>query len=190
MLRKNYLIFIVTLSIMIGLVITPSLQAQNWQSIPPYNLLWPLWSPTQSPINPVTGVATPILSEITSSTIFPMQPIMAWNPNSFEWPMSITMPWFFYNSPTGPIFFDAFYGLNAWPPPSFLDSAGAPVPITLAAGYSFSPLPLLKETQYIFELSNLTYLAAYGSLLGIDPTSLLSFADIWGLPIAFAGGIP
>ena len=101
------------------------------------------------------------------------------------------MPWFFFNGPTGVMFYDVLYGLNPWPPPSFLDSAtGAPIPITLPLLYSLSPLPDLKETQYIFELANLTYLTAYGASLGILPSSLLTFADIWGTPISFAGGIP
>ena len=47
-----------------------------------------------------------------------------------------------------------------------------------------------EETQYLFELANLYYLTVYGTMLNVAPTSLLSFADIWGTPIFFAGGIP
>lgn len=190
MFQKKYLILIVTISFIVCLSFTPVVQAQNWQAIPPYNILWPLWSPTLSPVDPVTGIPTPILSQLTSNTVLPVQPVMGWNPNSFEWPMAITMPWFFFNGPTGLTYFDVLYGLNPWPPPSFLDPAGAPIPITLAPDYTFSPLPDLKETQYIFELANLYYLTVYGTMLGINPASLLSFADIWGTPIFFAGGIP
>ena len=174
---------------MMGLTFAPALQAQNWQAIPPYNILWPLFSPTLSPS--VNGVPTPLITSLTSDTILPVQPILGWNPNSFEWPMAITMPWLFFNGPSGVIFFDALYGLNPWPPPSFLDPAsGTPIPITLAPDYTFSPLPDLKETQYLFELANLYYLTIYGPPLGINPASLLSFADIWGTPIEFAGGLP
>lgn len=190
MFKRNYLILIVTLSIIIALALAPTLHAQNWQAIPPYNILWPLFSPSLSPVNPVTGLPTPLLSILASDTILPVQPIMGWNPNSFEWPMAITMPWLFYNGPTGVVFFDALYGLNPWPPPTFLDPAGAPIPITLAPDYTFSPLPDLKETQYLIPLANQYYLTVYGLPLGINPLSLLTFADIWGTPIEFAGGIP
>ena len=93
MFKNKCLILIVTLSIIIGFVIAPNLWAQTWQAMPPYNLLWPLWSPTLSPPDPVTGTPTPILTELTSSTVFPVQPVMALCTTSFEWPMAITMPW-------------------------------------------------------------------------------------------------
>ena len=145
MFKRKYWILIATFSIIIGLVVVPVIHSQNWQAIPPYNILWPLWSPTLSPPDPVTGVPAPILNQLTSNTILPVQPIMGWNPNSFLWPMSITMPWFFYNGPTGVLFFDVLYGLNPWPPPSFLDPAGAPIPISLAPDFTFSPLPDLRK---------------------------------------------
>lgn len=190
MFKKKYFVLIGMLFIIMGLVAVPVIHSQNWQAMPPYNILWPLWSPALSPVNPATGLPAPILNELTSSTVLPVQPVLGWNPNSFSWPMSITMPWLFFNGPTGVVFFDVLYGLNPWPPPSFLDPAGVPVPITLASGYTFSPLPDLKETQYIFELANLYYLTVYGAMLNVAPASLLSFADIWGTPIFFAGGIP
>ncbi|MGA1791353.1 MAG: hypothetical protein ACMUIM_07700 [bacterium] len=190
MCKNRYLILIITISIMMGLAFAHTIQAQNWQALPPYNILWPLWSPALSPVDPITGVPTPLINELASNTILPVQPILGLNPNAYSWPMSIVMPWFFFNGPTGVQFFDVLYGLNPWPPPSFLDAAGAPIPITLPLLYSLSPLPDLKETQYIFELANLTYLLGFGDILGIQPASLLTFADIWGTPIFFAGGIP
>ena len=81
MFKKKYLILAMILSIIMGLTFTPALQAQNWQAIPPYNILWPLFSPTLSPS--VGGVPTPLLTSLTSDTILPMQPILGWNPNSF-----------------------------------------------------------------------------------------------------------
>ena len=175
---------------MMGLLFVHSVQAQYWQALPPYNILWPLWSPTLSPVDPITGVPTPLVTELASNTILPVQPALGLNPNAYSWPMSIVMPWFFFNGPTGLQFFDVVYGLNPWPPPSFLDSAGAPIPITLPLLYSLIKTPDLKETQYIHELANLTFLLAYGDILGVSPASLLTFADIWGTPIFFAGGIP
>lgn len=190
MFKKKYLILLLFFPIIMGLAFAPGVQAQNWANMPPYNLLGPLWSPTLSPPDPVTGVPTPILTELTGSTILPVQPVMALHINSYEWPMGIIMPWFFFNGPFGVIFFDSFYGLNLWPDPSFLDTAGNPIAVPLPIGWSYNPLPLLKESQYLFELANLTYLVAYGNQLNVDPASLLTFADIWGLPIFFAGGIP
>lgn len=215
MIKKKQLLFAVAFMIMIGMVVTCTVWAQipmvnflqriglgginplfriadqNWQALPPYNILWPLWSPTLSPPDPLTGVPVPLIAELASDTILPVQPVMGWNPNSYEWPMSITMPWLFYNGPTGVVFFDAFYGLNPWPPPSYFDPiTGAPIPISLDAGYPFAELPDLKESQFLIELANLTYMSVYGIPLGIDYSSLLNFAHLWGIPIFFAGGIP
>jgi len=189
MFKKKYLIVIATFFIVLGLVLTPALYAQNWQALPPYNILWPLWSPALSPS--VGGVPTPLITSMASDTILPVQPALGYSPNAYSWPMSIVMPWFFFNGPSGVMFYDVLYGMNPWPPPSFLDPAtGGPIPISLPIGYSLSILPDLKETQYIHELANLTYLTAFGSALGINPASLLTFADIWPSPIFFAGGLP
>ena len=49
--------------------------AQNWVSLPPYNTLWPLWSSILSPIDPVTNLPTPIVSDLSSSAILPLQPV-------------------------------------------------------------------------------------------------------------------
>ena len=190
MFKKRYLILIMSFLIVMLLVFAPVVHAQYWQALPPYNILWPLWSPALSPPDPLTGVPSPLVTELTSNTILPVQPALGLNPNAYSWPMSIVMPWFFFNGPTGLLFYDVLYGLNPWPPPSFLDSAGAPIPITLPLLFSLIKTPDLKETQYIHELANLTYLVAYGDILGVDPASLLTFVDIWGTPIFFAGGIP
>ena len=59
-------LFIFTTLLLIG---SPMVHAQNWAPIPPYNLLWPLWSPALSPADPVTGVPTPLLSSINQQSI-------------------------------------------------------------------------------------------------------------------------
>jgi hypothetical protein len=169
--------------------------AQNWVALPPYNILWPLWSPVLSPPN-ATGTPVPLISELTSSTILPVQPCLVYDPYwkgriglvgpAVGWPMGWEPPWLVYNSPTGVVFFDILYGLNPWPPESYLDSiTGAPVPIELLAGYTLiEPTPRTLPTtkaHYLFELGNLNYMIAYGFGLGIDPTSLLTQAEVWGL---------
>ena len=38
--------------------------AQTWTNLPPYNILWPLWSPALSPVIAVTSLPTPLLNKI------------------------------------------------------------------------------------------------------------------------------
>jgi len=160
--------------------------AQNWQSLPPYNILWPLWSPALSPVNPTTGKATPLITSLSRNTILPVQPCLGYNPSSpITTGMGDILPYLFYNTPTGVVSFDLYYGLNPWPPAGLLNPAtGAPNPLTLPAGYSLlAPLALNPvEYGYLVDLANLNYLAAYGVALGVNPGTLLNYAAIWGLP--------
>lgn len=190
--KRYFCILIFTLALLFLCI--HGVQAQYWQALPPYNLLWPLWSPLLSPPDPVTGVPTPILTELSKNTILPMQPVLAYDPYWWTlagpasgWPMGFQPPWLFYNSPTGLLFFDTLYGLNPFPPDKYLDPVtGAPVPISLLAGYSLlettpSTLPT-TQAIYLFELANLTYMLGYGTTLGVNPASLLTLSDVWGLP--------
>ncbi|MGA1867841.1 MAG: hypothetical protein ACMUJM_04760 [bacterium] len=205
MYTKNYVIVIIMISFFVitGLVCAPAIHAQwavgltlaqreTWAALPPYNIMWPLWSSTLSPLDPVTGLPTPLISELASDTVLPVQPVMGLCPTAYEWPMDVVIPWLFYNSPQGVVFYDAYYGFNPWPPPSFLDPvSGAPIPIALPANYTIYALPDLKESQFLIESANLLYTVAYGIPLGINPGSLLTFAELWGdVPLIFAGGIP
>ena len=150
--------------------------ATNWVQLPPYNLLWPLWSPVLSPVDPVTALPTPIVSSVSNATVLPVQPALFWDP-------ARTYPFFLYNIPLlwggGLSYFDAFYGLNPWPPSYLLDAAGAPLPISPAAGFAgLSPTPILPE--FVFT-GNLLYSEQYG----VPITNLLTAGDIWGqLPLA------
>jgi hypothetical protein len=185
--EKGYLILFFTfLIIAVFLFNTQTALTQTWQALPPYNILWPLWSPLLSPVNPITGLPTPLVSELSRNTILPMQPCLGLNPNNpIVTPMGDYLPYFFYNTPTGLAYFDVWYGLNPWPPSSFVNPVtGAPIPLSLATGYSFLPLPNLRGAEFgwIVDVANLSYLAAYGAALAVNPASLLSYADIWGLP--------
>ena len=62
-------------------IFSPKIEAQYWQALPPYNILWPLWSPALSSPDPVTGVPTPLVTELTANTVLPVQPAVVWNPN-------------------------------------------------------------------------------------------------------------
>ncbi|MGA1795680.1 MAG: hypothetical protein ACMUIL_07455 [bacterium] len=157
--------------------------AQYWAALPPYNVLWPLWSDILSPIDPVTGLATPLVNAITRNTILPIQPVMAWDPVQ---PSGAGIPWLLYNTPAALgnqlLFYDVFYGLNQWPPSYLVDSAtGVPNPIALPLGWSLLLPTDLKNLQWYLPLAN-TY---YSNIYGVPLTSLLTAVDIWGLtPLA------
>ena len=164
------------------LIGSPALNAQNWQPLPPYNLLWPLWSPVLSPANPVTGIPTPILSSLTSQTYLPLEPVLLWDP------VLRGYPYILYNIPQplggGMVFFDQYFGLNPWPPPYLIDPiTGLPNPISLPVGFgALSPTPLDPFQDFV-TLANLYFLAQYPP--GVFATAisrLLTTAQIWGLP--------
>lgn len=166
----------------IGLIGTPLAQAQYWQALPPYNLLWPLWSSVLSPVDSITGLATPLLSQLTNTSILPVQPVLAWDPAQ-------SLPWALYNIPPvlggGLTYFSPFFGLNPFPPPYLLDSlTGLPAPITLPVGFgALSPTDINSGID-IVTLGNIQYLLDYPTnLFGIPQSSLLTVADIWGLPL-------
>ncbi|MBN2372206.1 hypothetical protein JXL19_00255 [bacterium] len=149
----------------------------NWQALPPYNLLWPLWSPVLSPTDPVTGLPSPLVSTLNNNTILPVQPALFWDP-------ARQYPFFLYNIPLiwggGLTYFDAFYGLNPWPPSYLTDPiTGLPSPISLTSGFAtLSPTAILPE--FVFT-GNLLYSEQYG----IPITDLLTAGDIWGvLPLS------
>jgi len=165
-------------------------QAQvNWTAMPPYNLLWPLWSSVQSPAN-TAGTPTPIITSLTRNTVLPVQPCIAWDPYFAPpgvWSMGEVPPWLFYNTPTGLVFFDTVYGINPWPPAKYVNpTTGAPNPISLLAGYSLlATTPALlpvNKAEYLVSLANLSYLIGYGNSLGVSPSSLLTAAQLFGLP--------
>ncbi|MGA1867948.1 MAG: hypothetical protein ACMUJM_05300 [bacterium] len=181
--RKKSIVLILTLIMAWALIAALSAQAQDWAIMPPYNLLWPLWSSAYSPISPVTGLPTPLLSEITRDTILPVQPAYLFNPYGFEFPMGYVQPWLLYNSPTGVVYFDTYFGINPFPPQNLLDPVtGAPAPIALPLNWSLIEIPPLSLALYTFELGNLSYMVAYGNDLGIDPLSLLTYYDVYGTP--------
>ena len=167
--------------LVMGLILAPQVGAQYWQAIPPYNVLWPLWSNVLSPVNSVTGLATPLLSELTRTSILPVQPILAWDPAQ-------SLPWALYNIPPvlggGLTYFSPLFGLNPWPPTYMLDSTGLPLPIGLPLGYGALPPTDVAAAVDIVTLGNIQYLLEYPTnLFGISQASLLTAGDIWGLPL-------
>ncbi|MGA1867845.1 MAG: hypothetical protein ACMUJM_04780 [bacterium] len=184
MIQKKSLLLIIIVFMAWALFMTSSVvRAQDWAAMPPYNLLWPLWAPVYSPVDTVTNLPTPLLSEVTRSTILPVQPVYLFNPEGYEFPMGFIQPWLLYNSPTGVVYFDTVFGINPFPPPEFVDPiTGGPLPLALPLNYSLLAIPPLSLALYTFELGNVSYMLAYGIDLGIDPYSLLTFTDVYGTP--------
>lgn len=114
-------------------VCSPIAQAQNWMAMPPYNTLWPLWSPALSPVDPVSGLPTPIVTSLTPTTVLPVQPGLTWNP-------ALKNPWLLYNTPLGLAYYDPLLGVNLWPATGLLTGAGLPKPLTLPANYATLPI--------------------------------------------------
>jgi len=126
----------------------PGGSGANWQALPPYNTLWPLWSPALSPINTTTGFPTPIVSNLYPSTVLPVQPGLTWDPARLY-------PWLLYNTPIGMAYYDPLYGVNLWPP-SYLTLGQIPLPPNYA---NLPPTSSLWLSTYI-PLANAAYLKA------------------------------
>ncbi|MGA1795676.1 MAG: hypothetical protein ACMUIS_03855 [bacterium] len=166
----------------LGLLMTPTVGAQNWAAIPPYNLLWPLWSPVLSPPN-AAGIPTPLLPALTRNTILPVQPMVVWDPSPSNASGYI---WALYNIPLafggGMAFFDKIYGMNPFPPAYLQDPiTGAPAPISLLTTYSLLLPTSTTELEWIIPTANVNYALNYG-ITGADFLNLLTPSQIWGLP--------
>jgi len=178
----------------IGIVILAAIgligisSAQYWQALPPYNTLWPLWSLALSPANPITGLPTPIVSQLTPSTILPVEPGLTWNP-------ALANPWLLYNTPLGMIYFDPLFGLNTWPPSGLLNASGLPIPLTLPSGFaSLPPTPFtsLSSSVSLANSAASLYLTWYFNTPGPSPiTTYLTAAQLLSLvPLPLTGPSP
>ncbi|MEW5804463.1 MAG: hypothetical protein AB1847_20410 [bacterium] len=150
------------------LAYSPVAQAQNWMALPPYNTLWPLWSPALSPVDSITGLPVPIVSELTPATVLPVQPGLTWDPAAAE-------PWLLYNTPIGMAYYDPIGGVNLWPPSYLLDASGSPLPVNLPLDYELLPPTASSWINTNVPLGNaalLAYLMVLPSpVLGTVPTT-------------------
>ena len=62
----SFVIFVFLILLYLGL--SSVAQAQYWAALPPYNTLWPLWSPALSPVDSGTGLAVPIVDSLSPDT--------------------------------------------------------------------------------------------------------------------------
>ncbi len=175
-----FIILTFIISITGVLFLLQSSHAQYWAALPPYNVMWPLWSPVLSPPDPITGLPTPLVPQLTRMTVLPLQPGLAWDPCQ---PAGTGWPWLLYNTPIafggGLLYWDLYYGMNPWPPSYMLDPVtGAPAPITLPLGWSVYLPTKLGHNPGFVDLGNLIYSYQYG----VPLLELLTAADIWGFP--------
>jgi len=126
--KKIFFISLLGLMNLCCLIFSPAINAQYWAPLPPYNTLWPLWSPVLSPPDPITGLPVPIVSSLYPNTVLPVQPGLTWDP-------ALDYPWLLYNTPIGMAYYDPIDGINLWPP-SYLVGPSGPLPLTLPVGYS------------------------------------------------------
>jgi hypothetical protein len=159
------LILILAVVAFCGLIYASVGQCQNWAALPPYNTLWPLWSPALSPINAVTGLPTPVVSNLARTTVLPVQPGLTWDPAS-------AYPRLLYNSPFGLSYYDPLLGVGLWPPAGYINpSTGAPIQLTLPAGYSALAPTDPAWIQTNVPLANQFY-STIAPFFGLIPTTL------------------
>ena len=96
----------------------------DWWPLPPYNTLWPLWSPLLSPPNAL-GIPVPIVSSLAPDTVLPVQPGLTWDSN-------YDYPWLLYDTPLGMVYYDPLFGIDLWPPDYLVSPFGVPLPINLS----------------------------------------------------------
>ncbi len=173
--KKKHFIFLIVFFIFLGTA-SSHIFSQEWQALPPYNVLWPLWSPVLSPPDPVTGLPTPLLTSLTGDTVLPVEPALVWDPSlPFYYllynDISLGEPALKYFDATWGIFnyYDPFF---SWPPEYLTtiydtgtDFLTVPNPIVLPDSYqtlfTFDPLqwinfwvPLVNtEYQYYYGLN-------------------------------------
>lgn len=189
--KKIYKLLFIAFSLLFVFAFILNLSAlaqNNWTALPPYNTLWPLWSPALSPVDATTGLPVPIISSLAPSTVLPVEPGLTWDP-------TVAYPWLLYNTPVGLAYFDPLYGINFWPPSSFIDpTTGGALPISLPVDYNLlaptDPLWLQQNVLY----ANAYFLQAYPSLLGTaDPAAILAAITVAVPPpvlAAVAAGLP
>ncbi len=176
--KKLFLNYLV-LSFAVMFFMAPTVSAQYWANMGPYNVLWPLWSEALSPIDPITGIATPLVTSLTSTTQLPVMP-------AFVWDIEQTTPWFLYNAPQslgGALYyFDSLTGFNTFPPPDHLLPGGGIFANPLPLGYG-NLIPNFEHFDLFTLVANNAYSAAFGSALDALPYfSLLPPELLWGAP--------
>jgi hypothetical protein len=172
-------IFFICCIIATSAILCTSSSYCQWIALPPYNTLWPLWSPTLSPLD-IYGAPQPIVSSLTPSTILPVQPGLTWDP-------ALTFPWLLYNTPSGLAYYDPLYGIDLWPPDYDVTSLWIAAPIGPPVLYTLTPLPISPNSLSLPPTSTATleFLVTFGNSIysSTYPSTppLLTSTSIMGL---------
>ena len=164
------------LFINLTLFCSPGAAQDLWTALPPYNVLWPLWSPALSPPDAL-GVPTPLVTTLTRYTVLPVEPAIVWDP---------ALPYFYllYDAPWEPGIYYSSFGTGefiSWPPAYLtttnpVTSVATPAPISLPLNYAtlitFDPALWLN---YWIPHVNTFYQSSWTA--GINP-NLLSAVDL------------
>ena len=129
----------------------------TWAALPPYNTLWPLWSPSLSPVDLLTGLPVPLVSNLAPSTVLPLQPGLTLDP-------AMDYPYLLYNTPLGMAYYDPLWGVNMWPAPNLVDPLlGNPLPIDLGLIAGWSTIAPTSSTWLLANVpvGNSAYYNAY-----------------------------
>ena len=172
--QRNVIFIYLALIVSLSLLRVSYVQAQiDWWPLPPYNTLWPLWSPTLSPPNAL-GVPQPIVSSLTPDTVLPVQPGLTWDPR-------LKYPWLLYNTPSGMVYYDPIFGIDLWPPDYFLGPLGNPIPIDLSLikGWSvLAPTSTAWLTANV-PVANAAYYTSYPQYAPLlDPSGVLGLTAL------------
>ena len=178
---KLFIVLIVFLTV--GFMITSTVSAQYWQVMPPYNLLWPLWSDVLSPN--ISGIPTPIVSSLTSSTQLPVMPAFVWDigPNNIY-----DNPYFLYNAPPslggGLMTWEPLTGFNTFPPSNYLLTGGDIYVNSLPIGYEYLiPGDGFNNFDWLTILANNAYISYFASAADrLNYFDLLPGDQLWGTP--------
>jgi len=175
--RKKFFSFIIIIFTIIFLLYIPAAHAQiEWWPLPPYNTLWPLWSPALSPLN-AAGIPVPIVNSLTPQTVLPVQPGLTWDPD-------LDYPWLLYNTPAGLAYFDPFFGIDLWPP-DYLNILGIPLPISLPNTWTALNPTSTSWLSAFVPVANNSYYAAFPQF-----APLATPASILGIPALIPKLIP
>lgn len=174
--RKILLQSIIICTVVLFVCIPLSHAQLDWWPLPPYNTLWPLWSPVLSPLN-AAGVPVPIVNRLTPETVLPVQPGLTWDP-------ALKYPWLLYNTPVGMAFYDPFFGIDLWPP-DYLNVLGIPLPINLSSNWSTLAPTSTAWLSAVVPVANNAYYTAYPQF-----APLATPASILGIPALIPKLIP
>ncbi len=160
------LLLLVSLVVLFSKYLPLAQASQYWTALPPYNTLWPLWSPALSPIEPETGLPTPIVTALTSTTKLAIQPGLTWDPYA-------PYPWLLYCTPLGLAYYDPYWrDVDLWPPAYLKSYFELPLPLTLPASYQLLPP---SNPSFLLATVPLANAAAQNYLvsLGIPPSLIV-----------------